>query len=247
LRVIGVMRWFEFIQAQGWFPSEFSSEQAIALLKTKNNTPESTQSAKPEKAVTIEHDLTDFLGYYQTQKPSKAIQGNSEQFRRWELTRLRNHALIQLMAETGGQVSAVLNLNVVAIEHFEAPLAVELNGKNEHPYSIGLTDSLPALKSYLQLRAVPADVATTAPLFISHANKHDGQRMSRIIAWRVIQRAAQALKLPEVSPHDLRHWRAKQLIDAGHSPEEVQQKLGHRTIQTIHAYYGHWYKKEEEL
>jgi site-specific recombinase XerD len=247
LRLAGIIHWFQFIQTHAAFPAEFSATRAVAALKIPLAADPSVSPApKTAKAVTFEYDLTGLLSYYSTQQASRTVQKKPEQFRRWELTRLRNAALVQLLAETGGQVSAALNLNVGEIQGFQAPLALRLGGKNEHPYSIDLRDSLPALQAYLTLRAVPVAQSQSAPLFVSHAKQHEGQRMSRVIAWRVIQHAAKALNLPPISPHDLRHWRAKQLILAGHQPEEVQRRLGHRTLQTIYAYYGHWYADTPE-
>lgn len=246
LRLVAIIKWFQFIQLQGWFPSDFSATHAIALLKTEDSQISSLASNhSPSKAVTFEHDLSDFLAYYQFLTPTRSIQQNADGFRRWELSRLRNHAMIQLLAETGGQVSAILGLNVAAISQFSGAFRLQVGGKNDHAYDIHLSESLPSLGQYLSLRAVPTDQTNSTPLFVSHDRKHEGQRMSRIIAWRVIQRAAKAVQLPEISPHDLRHWRAKQLIATGHTPQEVQQQLGHRTVQTIYSYYGHWYPEAE--
>jgi site-specific recombinase XerD len=76
------------------------------------------------------------------------------------------------------------------------------------------------------------------PLFVSHDPRYEGSRMSRIVAWRVVHRAAQALGLAHISPQDFRHWRALQLINVGYPLEKIQELLGHRSIDTIRAFYG---------
>ena len=83
------------------------------------------------------------------------------------------------------------------------------------------------------------------PLFVSHDAHYDGKRMSRVIAWRIIQRAAKGVGLPRISPHDFRHWRAQQLLKEGLSLEDVKNRLGHRSVHTVRAYYGHILDEEE--
>jgi len=55
----------------------------------------------------------------------------------------------------------------------------------------------------------------------------------------VVQRAARALGLRSITPHDFRHWRATQLINAGTPLDVVQDYLGHRSVETTRAYYAH--------
>jgi site-specific recombinase XerD len=137
-------------------------------------------------------------------------------------------------------VSAVLALNVGDVHHRPSPVPIEMRGKGNHTYQIMLQKALPALRVYLSARFVLEDnPPASAPLFISHDTRYAGQRMSRIIAWRIIQRAAQGVGLGRGSPQDIRHWCAQQLIEQGASLEDVRQALGHRSIHTVRIYYGH--------
>jgi integrase len=94
---------------------------------------------------------------------------------------------------------------------------------------------MPAIRSYIRARGA-AD--KEVPLFVSHDRRYDGHRMSRVVAWRVVQRAARAVGLGKLGPHDFRHWRAKQLIAAGYTLDAVQEYMGHRSIETIRAFYA---------
>ena len=149
------------------------------------------------------------------------------------------------LAETGGRISEVLSLNLADIparnlERSEV-LRVEVIGKGGHSYYLRFLDSLPAIRAYITARGanLKASLKGDIPLFVSHAPRYDGTRMSRVIAWRVVQRASKALGLRSITPHDFRHWRATQLINAGHSLDVVQEYLGHRSVETTRAYYAH--------
>lgn len=62
--------------------------------------------------------------------------------------------------------------------------------------------------------------------------------MSRIVGWRIVKRASKAMGLQQsVSPQDFRHWRALKLLEGGHTPEEVRDMLGHRSVETIRNFY----------
>lgn len=235
LRLAGIKSWFEFMQGRGWLPDGFSAENAFAKLKSDI----APQKNKPAKAVTLTQDLTRLMDYYSGLTPSKQVRSNEDRLQRWELTRQRNHALVQMLSETGGQISGILSLNTDTFLARENTAVLQMQGKGGHSYQIVLSNSLPAIYRYLAMREIPPERAAFIPLFVSHDARYEMQRMSRVIAWRIVQRGARGVGLPEVSPHDFRHWRAQQLIQAGHSLEDVQTLLGHRSIHTIRTYYGH--------
>jgi integrase len=236
LRLAGVQRWFEFVELQGWLPAGFSLKNAIALVKDRPTVKKQTAETK---AIAARPDLTAMLTYYETLKPPKHYKPDTERYIRWEITRLRNAALLKTLGETGGQISAILNINADAFASRENPLFLNVIGKNGYAYRITLHDSLPAIWTYLKNRSIPPEKAAETPVFISHDAGYEGSRMSRIIAWRIVQRAAKAVGLPSVSPHDFRHWRAQQLIEAGFSLEQIREQLGHRSLHTVKIYYGH--------
>lgn len=237
LRLAGVQRWFEFMKVKDWLPDGFSLKNAISLSKNRNVV---KKTATETKAVEAKPDLSHLVAYYDRQLPPKQFKPESERYRRWELTRLRNAALLRTLAETGGQISAILDLNTDAFADADSAVQLQMAGKGGYTYQILLKESLPAIRAYLRQRQVAK--TENIPLFVSHDAGYDGSRMSRIIAWRIVQRAAKAVGLPSVSPHDLRHWRAQQLIEAGHSMDDLQVLLGHRSIHTVRTYYGHLFE-----
>ena len=244
LRIAGIQHWFSYLQEQNWFSEDFSLENAIETCKKE--LPQKTESDTNPKSVTIKHDLTPLICYYDHLQPPKRYKSSEERLRRWELTRLRNRALLHTLAEAGGQVSGILSFTAEAFLEKKSVLDLEVEGKGGHNYKLHLADSLPMLCEYVKKREIPPEKAEKTPVFVSHDARYDGKRMSRIIAWRVVQRAAKAVGLPNFSPHDLRHWRAQKMIEEGLSLEEVQVRLGHRSIHTVRSYYGHMVTDEEE-
>jgi integrase len=63
---------------------------------------------------------------------------------------------------------------------------------------------------------------------------------------REIDRREEAAAAQESAPvHDLRHTSASWLIDAGASPLEIKNRLGHKSITTTYNVYGHIFDKRD--
>src|SRR5690606_22321154 len=107
LRLAGVQRWFEFMEAQGWLPAGFSLRNAISLSKDRNVV---KKTAAETKAVEAKPNLYHLVAYYDCQQPRKQFKPESECYRRWVLTRIRYAAVLRSSAETGGQISAILDI-----------------------------------------------------------------------------------------------------------------------------------------
>lgn len=243
LRLAGVLNWFQFLDDHGWLPAAFKFSKAQRIVRDEmSRRPHDNKPPQPP-----EH-IEEVIYFYDTQQLPASLRkltADHDRVRRWELLRLRNRALLHALAETGGRISELLSLD---LSHFPARafgakkvLRVEVIGKGGHSYYLRFLDSLPAIHAYIQARGtgLRASIQGNIPLFISHDPRYDGNRMSRIVAWRIVQRAAHALGLRDITPHDFRHWRATQLINAGYSLDVVQEYLGHRSVETTRSYYAH--------
>jgi site-specific recombinase XerD len=244
LRVAGVQHWLQFMEDQGWLGSGFSVDEAANAVHISLKAQHKTKI----KAVSPVEHLDQVVQYYDVQKPPKSLQKSDvdpERRERWELKRLRNRAILHCLAETGGRVSELLSLNVgmlaTAIREKRPAVTIDVLGKGGHFYQVTLKTALPAVRDYVQRRRVDLSSMEVEemPVFISHDPRYDGARMGRVVAWRVVRRAAQANGMPDVSPHDFRHWRAMQLIRQGEPLHVVQDMLGHRSIETVRALYAH--------
>ncbi|HEX3050995.1 MAG TPA: tyrosine-type recombinase/integrase [Aggregatilineaceae bacterium] len=243
LRLAGVQNWLQFLDDYGWLPRQFPLAKAKRIVRDQLNA-RSPQHGPPQPP---DH-MDEVIYYYDRQELPPRLKkpnANPDQIQQWELTRLRNRALLHALAETGGRISEILSLNLDQFPprylYQNEVLRVEVAGKGGHAYYLRFLDSLPAIRAYIEARGsnLLASAQGNIPLFVSHDARYNGSRMSRIIAWRVVQRAALALGLRDITPHDFRHWRATQLINAGHSLDVVQDYLGHRSVETTRAYYAH--------
>jgi len=243
LRLAGVQNWFQFMDDHGWLPAAFPLAKARRIVRDElRGRPR--RSGPPQPPDHIE-ELIYYFDHLPLPPHLQKPEANPERVRRWELVRLRNRALLYALAESGGRISEVLSLDIddfpVRYLDREEVLRVEVAAKGGHTYQLRFLHALPAIRLYLEARgaALRATARGRAPLFVSHEPRFDGARMSRTVAWRIVQRAARALGLKSISPHDFRHWRATQLINAGTPLDVVQDYLGHRSVETTRAYYAH--------
>ncbi len=239
LRVAGVLHWFQYMDNQRWLPDPYWLHHANHVLREYWR----DHQAKREKQIDPVPDLNAVVMFFDTQPMPPAIRTATDPSRPelWETKRLRNRALLHALAETGGRVSEILSLNADTFSKNSRgkseAMQLTVMGKGGHQHVLHLHTTLPAIYDYLKARETNDEWRSSIPLFISHDPRYRGSRMSRIVAWRVVHRAAKALGLPDISPQDFRHWRALQLIHSGYTPEQVQEYLGHRSVETIRSFY----------
>ena len=149
---------------------------------------------------------------------------------------LRDAALLEVLYATGARVSEAVGLAVDDIDLDEEFPVVRLFGKGrkERIVPIG-APARAAVGAYL-VRARPALASrgTGTPVLFLNAR---GRSMSRQSAWETVQRAARAAHLDaHVTPHTLRHSFATHLLEGGASVRDVQELLGHASVQTTQIY-----------
>jgi integrase len=233
-RLAGVQSWLQFADNHGWLP-HFPLTKARQIARDETRRARS-DAAPPEPPTDIEQAI------YYYDHLTNPYQGD-QAAQRWELERLRNRALMYCLAESAGRVSEVLQLNLA---HFPprcfeagAVLRVGVAGKGGHSYDLRLLSSLPAILDYVQARGVDLmEARKDDPVFVLHGSKFDGQRMSRHNAGYVVKKAAKAIGQKDITPHQFRHWRASQLVNAGIPLDVVQDYLGHRSVETTRRFYA---------
>jgi len=133
---------------------------------------------------------------------------------------LRDAAILSVLYETGFRATEIVALELHDLDLSERIL-LRPPGRSEWR---SIEESEPQLRKYLiegrpHLLRTPAEVT----LFLNQR----GQRLSRQGLWLVVKRwAAQCGLDPALSPHTLRHTRARDLLTAGSTRREVQEFLG---------------------
>lgn len=148
----------------------------------------------------------------------------------FDLFRLRDRAIVELMYSTGARVSEVVALDLDEIDD-SGLIRVRGKGAKERVVPVG-SFAMKSLQAYLvRSRPLLVQGSSSNALFL---NKR-GARLSRQSIWEVIQRAGEAIGL-EVSPHALRHSFATHLIEGGADVRVVQELLGHSSVTTTQIY-----------
>lgn len=168
----------------------------------------------------------------------------SKEQKRQRLEALRNRALLYGLADSGARVSELLRITPDDVRRASINEAgiwkIEVRGKGRGKHGRTVTlrftePTLMAMRSYLGARADPG----ATDLFVSHAKTRPdkkGAPLSPRAVWGLIARSAKQLGLPHIHPHDFRHWRATQMLQAGIPIDQVQRFHNHRSIRTTQNY-----------
>jgi integrase/recombinase XerD len=150
---------------------------------------------------------------------------------------LRDRALLEFLYGTGARISEATGLDVDEL-HLDVDPVVRLAGKGgKHRVVPVGSYAVRALQAYL-VRARPALAAASRRVSVSPAvflNARGG-RLTRQGAWGVLHAAAERARLPDVSPHTLRHSFATHMLDGGADIRVVQELLGHASVATTQIY-----------
>jgi integrase/recombinase XerD len=153
--------------------------------------------------------------------------------------RVRNLAVVSVLADLGLRVGEVVGLNVGDLGYERGHRTVRFTGKGGVRRQRALTPaSTAAVETYLLHRAAAAEVAIDelrGPLFATSS----GARLDRHAVFRLVRRLAEAAQIPsfaKLSPHSLRHAFATAARDEGIPLEDVQDAMGHADPRTTRRY-----------
>lgn len=150
-----------------------------------------------------------------------------------DLKNLRDKAILEMLFSTGLRVSELCGLS----RYFDVERGeIAVRGKGGKLRVVFLSErAKKAIKNYLDKRS-DADEA----LFVSLTKSKNPKIISRIIP-RTVQRlvnfyAKKAGIMGKISPHQLRHQFATDLLIGGADLRSVQELLGHANISTTQIY-----------
>jgi integrase/recombinase XerD len=148
---------------------------------------------------------------------------------------LRNQAIIELLYASGARISEVAGLSVNAIDF--AQMQVTVFGKGSKQRIIPL--------HRLALRTLHEYLTMARPQLLAYANRPTdalflstrGARLSADAIRKMFKQAlGQAGLDTSLSPHDLRHSFATDLLSGGADLRSVQEMLGHASLSTTQIY-----------
>jgi len=149
----------------------------------------------------------------------------------------RDHALLNLLYNTGARVQEICDLTVNSITFGQLPV-VTLVGKGNKTRMVPIwQDTARLLTNYLhdhQLLDKP-----TAKLFLNACGQPLGRFGIRYIIKKRVKLASKncpGLKTKSIGPHTFRHTIAMHLLQAGVDLSIIRSWLGHVSLETTHAY-----------
>jgi integrase/recombinase XerD len=147
----------------------------------------------------------------------------------------RDRALLEVLYASGCRVSEVCGLRHIDLMLKQRQLKCRGKGGKERLVPIGRR-AIAAIEAYqAELRPVLAARAGGAceAVFLSRT----GRPLDRIQVWRLVKAYARRSGIdPDISPHSLRHSFATHLLAGGADLRQVQEMLGHASIQTTQIY-----------
>jgi integrase/recombinase XerD len=146
----------------------------------------------------------------------------------------RSEALVSVLFFGGGlRVGSVCNANVGDLGWNEGVRTIKLTVKGGEIVREPLDEmAAEALDAYLAERG---QAAKKDPLFV----RTNGERLDSAFIWREVRRLAKAagvLSWDQLSPHSLRHTFATHALDEGASLVDLQDQMGHRSMDTTRRY-----------
>jgi integrase/recombinase XerD len=155
---------------------------------------------------------------------------------RYDTYWLRDVCLLELLYATGCRVSEVSNLLLANVHLDDGYCLVEGKGSKQRMVPIGV-HAVAAIRNYLA-EGRPALLGERDPLqAVWLLLSRTGKRLRREAVWELVKRYALRADIdPDVSPHTLRHSFATHMLSGGADLRQIQELLGHASIQTTQIY-----------
>lgn len=153
---------------------------------------------------------------------NSAASGSGDEFR-------RDTAILELLYATGMRVSELCGLDLGDVDYHRRMVRVLGKGDKERMIPFGKA-AADALEQWLGVRTQMAKVDDA--LFVGVRGGRIDARQVR----RIVDRTAQVAGVDHLSPHSLRHTAATHLLDGGADLRQVQEMLGHSSLQTTQIY-----------
>lgn len=147
---------------------------------------------------------------------------------------LRNAAILELLYATGMRVGELTSINVQDMDFENHTVKVTGKGNKQRvvPFGVPAANACKEWIEHGRSALLEKHAETSQALFLGARAKRIDQRIVRSI----VHAAAAAANVPDVAPHALRHSAATHMLNGGADLREVQELLGHSSLNTTQRY-----------
>lgn len=223
-------------------PTVLDESQAQKLLDYADNCADNFAQDSTE------HDSTEQDSTEQSSKQKKPRAQKSQASERKENTplklpqkspqehalALRNAAILELLYATGMRVGELTSINVQDMDFENHTVKVTGKGNKQRvvPFGVPAANACKEWIEHGRSELLEKHAETSQALFLGARAKRIDQRIVRSI----VHAAAAAANVPDVAPHALRHSAATHMLNGGADLREVQELLGHSSLNTTQRY-----------
>lgn len=145
---------------------------------------------------------------------------------------LRDCAMLEVLYATGIRVAELVSMDLGSVHYSNRTITVTGKGDKQRVVPFGVP-AQHALEQWTeQGRPCLMTPRSGNALFLGARGARIDQRVVRGVVHREAARAG----VPDISPHALRHSAATHMLDGGADLREVQEMLGHSSLETTQRY-----------
>lgn len=152
---------------------------------------------------------------------------------------VRDLLVLELLATTGMRRAEICEIKIGDIQLTQGVYAINIVGKgNKERVIVASNEVMGIINKYMNMRGITMKDKDEY-LLVSHANrKSESGKVSTNMIYRIVKHYAELADIdPDtISPHTLRHTFATQCIGMGTPIQDVQQLMGHASINTTELY-----------
>lgn len=152
---------------------------------------------------------------------------------------VRDLLVLELLATTGMRRAEICEIKIGDIQLTQGVYAINIVGKgNKERVIVASNEVMGIINKYMNMRGITMKDKDEY-LLVSHANRKSGNgKVSTNMIYRIVKHYAELADIdPDtISPHTLRHTFATQCIGMGTPIQDVQQLMGHASINTTELY-----------
>ena len=152
---------------------------------------------------------------------------------------VRDLLVLELLATTGMRRAEICEIKIGDIQLKQGVYAINIVGKgNKERIIVASNEVMGIINKYMNMRGITMKDKDEY-LLVSHANRKSGSgKVSTNMIYRIVKHYAELADIdPDtISPHTLRHTFATQCIGMGTPIQDVQQLMGHASINTTELY-----------